>query len=320
MGENQKITDNEAIRSPTTALVFEIKGHSLDDGPGIRSVIFFKGCPLSCVWCHNPESKDPALELAFEADECIACDSCIEVCEPGALNRDLPDFVDRARCTLCFACTTACPSGALKQMGREMTVDRIVSDVSRYKAFFDNSGGGVTFSGGEATLHMDYAAQLAARFKSEGIHVLLETCGLFKLDKFEKDLLPHIDSIYYDLKLFDSSEHKKFCGTDNKVILSNFKTLLQLSKDGPFGILPRIPLVPGITDTESNLTALAEFLKTCGATQVAVLEYNPLWPKKMQALGIDMEISDKDRMKKFMSREEVDRCKRYFTEAGMDIP
>ena len=149
-------------------LILEISGNALDDGPGIRSVIFFKGCPLSCVWCHNPEGKRAVREIAFDAKACVGCDTCMKLCPEKALSRGNRHFIDRTRCSLCFLCADACPSEALSRVGLEMEVGEIVYTVMKDKPFYDVSGGGVTLSGGEPALFMDFTAALLSRLKAQG--------------------------------------------------------------------------------------------------------------------------------------------------------
>jgi pyruvate formate lyase activating enzyme len=298
-------------------LIFEIKGNALDDGPGIRTVVFFKGCPLACAWCHNPEGMRAAAELSFHAETCVGCDSCLDVCPEGALARIHPMFVDREKCTLCFTCTEICPAEALTRVGREMSVADVAARVLRDQPFFATSGGGVTLSGGEPTLFMDFAAELARECRAGGVHVLIETCGLFAFDRFAEILLPHLDAIYFDLKLIDRDHHKQFCGTDNGPILANFAAL-QKHAGERLTLLPRVPLVPGITDTENNLTGIAAFLRETGAARVALLPYHPLWRPKLGRLGstTPREVAG-DVFSKNLPRETLERCREAF--AGFEI-
>jgi len=268
-------------------LILDIKGNSLDDGPGIRSVVFFKGCPLSCVWCHNPESKKAAAEISFDASECVACDTCIKGCLLGALSRKNPFFIDRNRCDLCFICVDNCPSGALARVGKKMSIDDIVRQIKKDKPFFKTSGGGVTFSGGEPTMFIDFASELVKALKAEGIHTLLETCGLFNFDTFSKKILPYLDIIYFDIKLIDPKLHKLHCGVSNETILENFIKLNRMSAHGKFKILPRTPLIPDITVTKENLTGIASFLKKQGVRDTHLLAYNPLWFDKSKKIGVN---------------------------------
>lgn len=301
-----------------TPLILEIKGNSLDDGPGIRSVVFFKGCPLSCAWCHNPESQRPEPELAFDPVRCVACDTCLTICPEQALSRDNHFFVDRNDCTLCMACTEVCPAGALERVGRAMTVAEIVTTVVKDKPFFDTSGGGVTLSGGEPTLFPDFTAALLAALKDEGIHTIIETCGMFRPAIFLDRLAPRIDTVYFDIKLMDPAAHMQFCGTANTVILDNFRAMRQWHVEGGPAVMPRIPLVPGITDTRENLQAIADFLVDCGAKETTLLPYHPLWREKTVKIGRPNALWDADdRADRFMTPQEVDACRAVFHEAGI---
>ena len=295
-----------------TPLLIEIKGNSLDDGPGIRSVIFFKGCPLSCIWCHNPESKSPDPELAFDAQKCIACDSCREKCPEGALSRDNPFYVDRVKCTLCFECVKVCPSGALGRVGREYTVEEVVAKVVRDKPFYDASGGGVTFSGGEPTLHMEFLSGRLAAIKDKGIHTLIETCGLFNFDQFKESVLPFTDAVYMDIKLLDGDEHKRYCGVDNKMILENFIKLHELSTIRGFEMVARVPLIPGITDREQNLETIARFLRDHGVKKIRLLPNNPTWHQKCLTLGYQSPFEEESPMRKWMDPEKMKACRNIF--------
>lgn len=308
-----------------TPLILEIKGNSLDDGPGIRSVVFFKGCPLSCVWCHNPESMKLSAELAFDARACIDCGACISACQPGAIAKSNPYFIDRARCTLCFECVEACPANGLTRVGKTMSVEQIVNQVKRDKPFFDNSGGGVTLSGGEPTVHMDFVSQLLQHLKQEGIHTLLETCGHFHFDPFATQILPYLDCIYFDLKIYDQHSHKNYCGQTNTLILSNFAQLQQRIQQSnaenghQVTLLPRVPLIPNITDSDENLHAIARFLADLGVKKAAQLSYNPLWHEKTQKIGAHNPYQSDAVMHKWLSKEREQRCKQVFVEQGIEV-
>ena len=196
-------------------LILEIKGNSLDDGPGIRTVVFFKGCPLDCSWCHYPESKNYSVEISFDAGKCIGCDSCLTECSPGALSRKNKYFVDRSKCTLCFACVESCPSGALERVGAAIPVNEIVSGIIKDKPFFDTSGGGVTLSGGEPVSDMDFTSRLLRDLKKQEIRVLIETCGFFNLDRFATLIAPFIDMIFYGFFIIPLQYHDPFLWFSN---------------------------------------------------------------------------------------------------------
>jgi pyruvate formate lyase activating enzyme len=300
-------------------LILEIKGNSLDDGPGIRTVIFFKGCPLNCVWCHNPESKKAVAEISFDERECVGCNTCIETCTEKALSKNNPFFIDRERCTLCFQCVETCPSGSLSRVGKTMSIDEIVKTVIKDKPFFNISGGGVTLSGGEPTLYMDFVSDLLKKFKAEGIHTLLETCGYFDFERFHSLILPYIDAIYYDIKFYDCDDHKKYCGVPNDLILENFLKLHAIHEVSRPEILPRIPLIPNMTDTEQNLRSIAGFLHTHGVKKAVVLAYNPLWHEKNSKIGISSAYSSEDSMKKWQDKLKIQQCKEIFLHAGIGL-
>lgn len=299
-------------------LILDIKGNSLDDGPGIRSVVFFKGCPLSCAWCHNPESKHPGPEISFDRDECAGCDTCLSVCPEQALSRKQPFFIDRSRCTLCGLCVESCPSGALAMVGKAMTVEEIAAKVLRDKPFYDNSGGGVTFSGGEPTLHMDFLSILLQRLKAEGIHTLLETCGLFDFTLFSEKILSYTDAIYFDIKIHDPETHKRLCGVRNDRILDNFTQLNAAATKNGIDLLPRTPLVPNMTATQENLAAIAGFLKSQGVRRAALLAYNPLWHDKNAKIGLADTLKQDAAMRTWMSKEELAACKAVFSAFGIN--
>ncbi len=300
-------------------LIAEIKGNSLDDGPGIRSVVFFKGCPLSCSWCHNPECISPDPELKFDPGKCIRCDSCIAACTKGALSRDNEFFVDRGACERCFSCASACPAVALASLGRPMEPAQIVARVARDKPFFENSGGGVTLSGGEPTINLPFTGELLAALKRAGIQTLVETCGLFDLTRFRELALPFIDIIYMDIKLMDDQQHRRYCGAGNDVILENLVRLHELSRDGEFTFMPRIPLVPGITDTPKNLNAAASFLREHGFPEVSLLPYNPLWGDKLFSIGLPNPYAREHPMMNWQPREEIARCEQLFRTHGLKL-
>lgn len=299
--------------------ILEIKGNALDDGPGIRSVIFFKGCPLSCVWCHNPEGKKAAAEIAFDAAECIGCDACLKICPEAALSRANPRFIDRRRCMLCFLCADACPSGAISRVGREMSVDAVVNAVMKDKPFFDTSGGGVTLSGGEPAIFPEFASELLRRLKACGIDTLIETCGLFDFENFRRMLLPHLDAVYYDIKLIDDAGHRRFTGASNARILDNFLRLVAAARGTSLTILPRIPLIPGITDTDANIAGIVQFLARAGIRRAAVMSYNPLWRAKAQKIGADDPSGSDAGLTTWLDADRLARCRDMFLNAGIRL-
>jgi pyruvate formate lyase activating enzyme len=292
-----------------SALVVEVKRNSLDDGPGIRSVVFFKGCPLRCVWCQNPEALRPAPELQVLAGRCVGCGGCVAAC-PG---RVAVSGEPAARCTACGRCVEPCRAGARRLVGTAYDIDDLAALLLRDEPFYRASGGGVTLSGGEPTMASAVAGLLAARLVERGVHVLLETCGCFAWEPFARDLLPHVSTIYFDLKIADTARHHEHTGRDNELILRNLRRLA-----GPEiapRLLPRVPLVPGITDGEESLAAIAGLLLELRLPRVALLPYNPLWLPKRRALGLDLPYSHDG----WMTTEQVERCRDVFRRAGLEV-
>jgi len=260
-------------------LVADIKRNALDDGPGIRTTLFSKGCHLSCVWCQNPETKSPKQELLYDSKSCIGCGNCMKACEQAAIaiQSDGVYPVDKLSCILCGKCVSACPVQAIRFAGRHYEVDELCNKLLQDAIFFKHSGGGVTFSGGEPTFHLDFISIVAANLKQRGTHLCLETCGLYNHENFKAKLLPFLDLVYFDIKIFDGDKHKKYCGVPNAGILENFKLLI---KEASVNVLPRIPLIPDITTDTENLLAIKNFLQDCGINKVGLLPYNPLWLSK----------------------------------------
>lgn len=252
-------------------LVFDTKGNSLEDGPGIRSVIFFKGCPLNCLWCQNPEGKKAEAEIWCESERCVKDGGCMAVCPRGAISPDHAFFIDRNRCDGCFLCVEACASTALRLSGQKMGMEEFVQNVLRSRAYFEATGGGVTLAGGELMSAPEFVVGLLKRLKEEGIHTLLQTAGLFPLARFDSEVLPWLDAIYFDLKLADPALHRRDCATGNETIQKHFVTLSRWSRSMGFELLPRTPLIPGITDTNANLHGIADFLSGLGVERAALL-------------------------------------------------
>jgi len=287
-------------------LLVDIKRNALDDGPGIRTLIFFKGCPLSCVWCQNPEAKSPFLELLFDNQRCSECGSCIASCNQDAIDFGYKFRIDRSKCTLCGNCVNACPNAALKLIGKEYTIFDLMEIIMKDKVFFDNSRGGVTLSGGEPLSHINYINQLVKELKKEDIHVCIETSGYYNREKFYEFILPYIDLIYFDLKIYNPKLHARYCKVSNERILENFEDLV---KNKSIEILPRIPIIPGITDTNENLSNLANYLKSLNVKKIGLLPYNPLWLDKPEKIGTKqsydysewLDNKDKERIKNIFS-------------------
>jgi pyruvate formate lyase activating enzyme len=236
-------------------IVFDIQKFSIHDGPGIRTTVFFKGCPLSCWWCHNPESQALEPEVIFRAYRCIRCGACLSVCVQGAISWD-GDAVstDREKCTHCGACAQVCYSEAREAVGREMTVAQVMAEIERDVAFYDESNGGVTFSGGEPLWQAGFLLALLQACQAKEIHAALDTCGFAPWETLDA-IREHVDLFLYDLKLMDGAKHRDFTGVSNELILKNLQALSQRGHD----IVLRVPIIPGINDDDANIRQTGAF-------------------------------------------------------------
>ena len=256
-----------------TARIFDIKRDCSEDGPGIRTTVFFQGCPLSCVWCQNPEGQNRA--LSTDSSEIQLTPSRSTMPEPV----------------------------------REISLEDLLYRVCIDQPFYHASGGGVTVSGGEATLQMEFLHHFLKALKEKGIHTALETCGFFNYRRFHSQLLPYLDLIYYDLKLFSNELSKRYTGQSNTLILKNFERLTQ-QKD--LNIKVRVPLIPDITTSKDNLSQIANFLKEHNIDKAALMPYNPLWHDK----AIKLHMQPRYQRREFMSTEEIQNCIHTFQSAS----
>ena len=265
-------------------LIFSVQHFCLHDGPGIRSLIFFKGCPLRCPWCQNVESWKAEAEIAFKPLLCINCRRCVENCPPRAMVE--PGKRDAIRCTACHICTDNCPSGGMIRFGLFRPAEEIVEELRPEFPLFKTSGGGVTLTGGEPTMYPEFTARLAKLLGAEGIDVALETCGLFDLRR-TWPLLEELQLVFFDIKIYDPADHRRICGADNGVIKQNLRSLVEAwdRKDAPV-IWPRLPLVPGMTDGKDNIEGWASFLNDLGLSFVTVVPYHPMGAGKRRWLGL----------------------------------
>jgi pyruvate formate lyase activating enzyme len=263
-------------------LIFDIRKYSIHDGPGIRTTVFFKGCPLRCLWCHNPEGQSFTPELMVRPGRCLKdCSECLLACEPTALAKiaDIP-VLDKNKCTACGKCAEVCPTLAVEIVGRRMDVPEIMFDIDKDRIFMDESGGGVTFSGGEPLAQPDFLAALLAQCRKKEIHTTVDTCGFAPGEAWDK-IVDNVDLFLYDLKLMDAEKHKKYTGESSAAILDNLKRLAQKEKR----IIIRLPIVRGINDDENNLSRLAEFLRSLKViSQISLLPFHKMAKDKYKSL------------------------------------
>ena len=263
-------------------IVFDIKRYAIHDGPGIRTSVFLKGCLLKCPWCHNPEGKAKEPEFMWWAEKCIGCKDCQSACSKDAISfSDDSLLIDKAKCDFCGACTDACPSEALKLVGEEMTVTQVLKVIERDRVFYDQSGGGVSLSGGEPLLQPEFSLSLLKACKERGIHTAVDTCGHVDSDVLMR-ISEHVDLFLYDLKLINDEKHEKFTGVSNRLILENLKEL----SDSGQKMVVRLPLVPGINDDETNIQEVGEFFSSLGGVkEINVLPYHKGGVEKSRRLN-----------------------------------
>lgn len=241
-----------------SGLIFDIKRFAVHDGPGIRTTVFLKGCPLQCWWCHNPEGISCASEVMFFAYKCIECRTCAGICPTGAVTfENGMHHIDRQKCTACGICSEACPTGALKLVGRMITVEELMQELEKDILLYDNSGGGVTFSGGEPLSQHRFLKEALKECKKRFLHTVLDTSGYAPAEVFSS-VLDYVDVFLFDLKLAGDEEHRKYIGVSNVQIKENLRMLADTGRGGD--VILRFPVIPGITDTERNIEGLLEFV------------------------------------------------------------
>jgi len=270
---------------PVIGCIWDIKKYALHDGPGIRTTVFFKGCPLQCLFCCNPESQHFHPEILWIGENCIRCNSCQEICPTNAIyeEEEGEKLVDAERCDLCGLCVNRCPGEALSLVGRLVTVDEVLREVAQDAVFYQRSGGGLTLSGGEPTAQTDFAYELLRQYKikEHGLHTAIDTCGYVEWSKLAH-LLEYTDLILYDIKHMDSHQHSRLTGVGNELILQNAIRIAQSHKQ----LVIRLPLIPGYNDTEENVRRTAEFAhKLPGVEEINLLPYHRLGESKYARLG-----------------------------------
>lgn len=272
------------VVSPQSAIITNIQGFSIHDGPGIRTVVFFKGCPLSCRWCANPECLSGKPQMGFIETLCAVCGKCFEICTNKAIRRqEGAHRIDYSRCTSCANCRDQCYYGALVRYGESMTVAAVWDAVKRDKMFYDSSGGGITVSGGEPLLWSKFIRELFELSHTERIDTCMETCGLADPEAL-LDVIPVTDHFLFDLKHMDSDIHEKYTGQPNSQILKNAALVLEHDADVVF----RQPLIPGINDSVMNIEATAGFLASLGksAARLQLMPYHRMGQSKCKALNM----------------------------------
>ncbi len=296
----------------TTGTTFDIKKFSIHDGPGIRTTVFLKGCPLGCLWCHNPESRSTKPELHFFENRCILSGDCVTVCPNNAIS-----FVEDIRiwdsnlCQLCGKCAEACPTEAIQLVGKDTTLEEIMTEVEKDVIYYDQSGGGVTFSGGEPLQQVDFLADLLQQCKEHEIHTVVDTSGLAAWERFEK-VLPYTDLFLYDLKAMDEEKHRQFTGVSNQIILENLQKLTEAGAK----VRVRIPIIPGINDDKENLLSTRAFIISLGNIQgVDLLPYHNIAADKYHRMAHEYRLQNIETP----SDEEMQKLAEIFEEQGFSV-
>jgi pyruvate formate lyase activating enzyme len=277
--------------SPSTelrGLVFDLRKYSVHDGPGIRTTVFLKGCPLNCWWCHNPESQSHKSEMTLRAARCIGCSACVEVCPTGALTIDQGRFsFNEADCNWCGLCADSCPADAREVLGRWMSVEQVMAEIERDVPFYDESGGGVTLSGGEPLMQPDFTRVVLRACRQRELHTALDTAGYANWETLDS-IRPYVNLFLFDLKLVDDDLHRKYTGVSNRLILDNLRRL----RESGARVILRTPVVPGVTDGAVNLRGIAEIAQRLDIERVDILPYHHSAAAKYERLQRSYALPD----------------------------
>lgn len=294
--------------------VLNIERYTLHDGPGIRTTVFLKGCPLRCLWCSNPESQMGTPEIVYFEDKCVGCGRCVPVCPQNAIVQDKPDAPVRIlydRCDGCGQCIESCYVEALTLAGEKMTAEEVVAIVERDWPFYKHSKGGVTLSGGEALAQPEFSAEIFRQCQEKGIHTAIQTSGQASLKSLQK-VLPYLDLVIFDIKHLDNPTHQKLTGVANDQILEN---LAYINSSGT-PIVIQVPLIPGLNDSEENLAGLAQLVKSLpSALGLSLLSYHTLGTTKYRCTGREYALTDLPKA----SQDYLEEKKAYFVDKGIPL-
>lgn len=280
-------TKNEPIRK---GFIYDLQRFAIHDGPGIRTLVYMKGCPLKCLWCSSPQTQHSKIEIMHNEINCKKCGRCIDVCPVHVITISDEDgiIIDRDLCKYCGQCVESCPNQALKLIGYYITSEELFQEVNKDSPFYRRSNGGVTVGGGEPTMQLDFITTFLKRCKQTYINTAIETCGYVKWDKME-NLLEYVDLVYIDIKHMDPTVHKELTGVSNKLILENAKKISAIRP-----IIIRIPVIPGFNDSDDNITAIARFALDLGENlkRIDLLPYHKFGTQIYSRIGMEYKLTD----------------------------
>lgn len=290
-----------------TANIFNIQKFSVHDGPGIRTTVFFKGCPLKCLWCHNPESQNINTQILYDRDKCVLCGTCEKICPKKAIKIENNNLTTDESCDCCGQCVIYCIQGARQIAGKVYTVDDVMKEVLKDRVFYEKSSGGVTLSGGEPLIHIDFVEELLKKLKDNNIHTAVDTCGAVSFENLNR-AAKYTDVFLYDIKLMDDEKHLNFTGMSNKLILENLRKLSEIHNN----INLRMPIIEGVNGDEEHIIKTIEFIEGLNISKVNLLPYHDIAKHKYKKLG---KIYEDDRMSK-PSDEKMQKFKEMFENKG----
>ncbi|WP_312810712.1 trans-4-hydroxy-L-proline dehydratase activase [Sedimentibacter sp.] len=294
-----------------TVAIFNIQKFSIHDGPGIRTTVFLKGCPLKCLWCHNPESQEYEKQILYDAEKCVLCGTCVKVCPKNAIKiEDNILTTDMYKCDFCGLCEIYCIQEARQVVGKHYSVEEVLKEVLKDRIFYEKSGGGVTVSGGEPLMFIDFVEELLKKLKEENIHTAVDTSGAVNFESLER-IAEYTDLFLYDIKLMDDEMHKKYIKASNKTILENLKKLSKIHNN----INIRLPIIEGVNADTDHIERIIDFIKDLNIKKVNLLPYHDIAKHKYKKLDMDYE---EEKMSK-PSEEKMQRFMSMFESKGYEV-
>lgn len=294
-----------------TVAIFNIQKFSIHDGPGIRTTVFLKGCPLKCLWCHNPESQEYEKQILYDAEKCVLCGTCVKVCPKNAIKiEDSILTTDMYKCDFCGLCEIYCIQEARQVVGKHYSVEEVLKEVLKDRIFYEKSGGGVTVSGGEPLMFIDFVEELLKKLKEENIHTAVDTSGAVNFESLER-IAEYTDLFLYDIKLMDDEMHKKYIKASNKTILENLKKLSKIHNN----INIRLPIIEGVNADTDHIERIIDFIKDLNIKKVNLLPYHDIAKHKYKKLDMDYE---EEKMSK-PSEEKMQRFMSMFESKGYEV-